>query len=220
MKTALQFAANTLASAPVATQSKLTVEEIAAIHLYSLEGVEFYKPLNAALLEHSRELVKVYFPFIRLLCTGLDKIPCYGAKSSGKTYLYRGMPATEEIILTYTPGKSFQWWNFLSTSKKRDVALKFAERDAHVKGAVGGVLFRIECDVGLPIAKYSKFPAEDEVLLKPGLTYRVTKVTDNKTQKGFFSKIFNKTSDSSTKIWVIDVQHDTNHKCFLQTLVS
>ena len=77
--------------------------------------------------------VKVYFPFIRLLCTGLDKIPCY-AKSSAyvcsgtvklawlspfsadvpphccsKTYLYRGMPATEEIILTYLPGKSFQW---------------------------------------------------------------------------------------------------------------
>merc|ERR1719198_687325 len=130
------------------------------------------------------------------------------------------MPATEEIILTYTPGKSFQWWNFLSTSKKRDVALKFAERDAHSNGAVGGVLFRIECDVGLPIAEYSKFPAEDEVLLKPGLTYRVTKVTDNKTtQKGFFAKMFNKTNHS-TKIWVIDVKHDTSHKCFLQTVVS
>lgn len=221
VKESLDFAAEYMAKGMNKLKNPLTVQEIAAIYIYSLEQVEFYRPLNAALLEHSRELVKVYFPFIRLMCTGIDKIPCY-SKASGKTYVYRGMAASDEILKMYHPGKIFQWWNFSSTSKARKIALRFAIKGAQTKGALGGVIFRIECDVGMSIKEFSKFPKEDEVLLKPGLTYRVMKVTDNKSEKSFFQKIFNKQAGDhcKEKIWVIDIKHDISHKCFLQTQVS
>lgn len=62
----------------------LTQDEIAAIHLYTQES-SFYKELNAILRERNRNTSKHLLSYLRLLVSGLNKLP------KEKVTLFRGV---------------------------------------------------------------------------------------------------------------------------------
>lgn len=89
----------------------------------------------------------------------------------GPSKVYRSVPnATLDIYDRAKASNSMvQWDAFSSTSASRDVANKF-------KGS-NGVLFVIRRDpnhaAAADISEYSQFPGEQEVLLLPGMRFRV-----------------------------------------------
>ena len=85
--------------------------------------------------------------------------------------LYRGVDKDLCVDGKYNPGDKFCWWGFVSTSTDLEVAKGFA---TNVNGEKG-TIFYIKCSVGLNVNEYSAFPTENEVLLRPGLTYEVVK---------------------------------------------
>ena len=103
----------------------------------------------------------------------------------GGTKLFRGQPefygddegAKARGDVPYKEGASVRWKDFKSASKKRAVAEEFAGKS--------GVVFEIEtpktgnfganfCTKAAKVGTISVYPNEDEILLPPGSTFKVT----------------------------------------------
>ncbi|CAF5159004.1 unnamed protein product, partial [Rotaria magnacalcarata] len=91
------------------TSKLLTADESGAIYLYTMPTV-FYKQLNQALREQNREALKPWFSFIRLIMSGLEKLP----DVSGET-IWRGI--SEGIGSSYFDNMTFTWWSFSSCTR-------------------------------------------------------------------------------------------------------
>ena len=174
---------------------------MAAIYFYSLEDIEFYRPLNSVLNAHDRKRATPFFPYIKLLTTALYKLPPYKTVG-GTTLLYRGMGMTSEIQACYIKHKRFTWWGFTSTSKSEKVGIKFATSGSKRPHTLGGVVFRIKCETGRLVKQYSKFQTEDEVLLEPGMTFVVENV-EQVSKQNYLQKLFG----FSKNLWRIDIKH-------------
>ncbi|CAF4117251.1 unnamed protein product, partial [Adineta steineri] len=82
----------------------LTPNERAAIYLYTMECM--YHQLNKALRNENRQQLVPYFSYLKLLLTGLWKLP------SKQCLVYRGVKAN--ISQQYPVGKKFAWWGLSS----------------------------------------------------------------------------------------------------------
>lgn len=137
----------------------MTVDEAAAIHLYTTNHL--YKKLNEALRSLDRAKVKAYFPYLRLLLAALDKLP------KSIKMLYRGVAL--DLSLQYPLGTEVTWWAVSSCTPELKVANSFS-------GGAKRTLFLIDASRGVGIRDLSQFKNEEEVVLAPGTTFSVAKV--------------------------------------------
>ena len=101
--------------------------------------------------------------------------------SADNSEVYRGMSRKKVDVAFYEQAKrdreQVQWNAFTSTSRSRDVALRFAKREGD-----GGVLFVIARDpthaAAADVSSESQFPDEKEVLLLPMQVFDVVDVRD------------------------------------------
>ena len=82
----------------------------------------------------------------------------------GKLYRGIGVRFNED---SYQTGQRVCWPAFSSASATREVAEEFVEGG-------DGTLFFLHCATARAISRYSQFPDEDEVLLRPNTTFTIT----------------------------------------------
>ncbi len=143
----------------------LTMDEIAAINLYTQEG-PFYKILNERLRNADRNKLKPFFPYLKLILKGLYKLPVVD------NTVYRGV---KRDLSEYFPvGKKAMWWSFSSTAG----TLGVLESDVFFGSNAGEkrTMFHIKIQHGVRIKEFSAMPDEDEILLLPGFRYKVESV--------------------------------------------
>ena len=136
--------------------STLKINESAAIYLYTAMG-EFYRKLNDALRSQNPFALKLWFPFLKLFLTALNKLP------SGSTTVWRGVGDT--IGNEFKDGAVHTWSSVNSCSSHVNVAGLFAGQK--------GTLFCIHTIRGKNINKYSANQNEEEVILLPETRLRV-----------------------------------------------
>ncbi|CAF3041249.1 unnamed protein product [Rotaria sp. Silwood2] len=139
----------------------LTVDEAAAIYLYTIEhkkadrNVSFQ--LNRILRSTERSELITWLPYLQLLLNTLKKLP----SMSGKIWRF----APGNLMDSYQT--DCVWSGFSSCTKSLSV----------VKGLLNKsdvyTIFQIECVNGKEIQNYSSRPDEDEVLLLPSTYLRV-----------------------------------------------
>lgn len=94
----------------------LSADEVASIHLYTQE-TGLYRTLNSALRSENREMLKPFFPYLRLLLSGLQKL-----RPLSET-VYRGVPG--DMSAKYTKGEEIIWWGLSSATATLDVVQNF-----------------------------------------------------------------------------------------------
>ncbi|CAF2079560.1 unnamed protein product [Rotaria magnacalcarata] len=139
------------------TSKLLTADESGAIYLYTMPTV-FYKQLNQALREQNREALKPWFSFIRLIMSGLEKLP----DVSGET-IWRGI--SEGIGSSYFDNMTFTWWSFSSCTRDLKVIEPFI--------GLSSTVFAIECKRAKDVSDFSAIKDEAEVILMPGTNCHV-----------------------------------------------
>ncbi len=144
----------------------LTSDESAAIILYSMEWPEeeqsLYHVLNSTLRAEKRSLLKPWFLYLKLVLTGLNKLPSL----EGRTF-YRGVKL--DLSDNYPPGKIIVWWGFSSCTSTIDLL----EREEFLGKTGTCTLFTIECKNAKDIRHHSMFADENEVLLMPATQLEV-----------------------------------------------
>ncbi|CAF2125841.1 unnamed protein product [Rotaria magnacalcarata] len=150
----------------------LTIDESAAIALYSLEWSprknSFYIILNNVLRHSERDaLLPPWFKFLKLLLIALSKLP-----STGRRAVYRGVKLN--LHEHYKRDTHIVWRGFSSCTTTADVL-----RAEEFFGKTGTrTLFAIECGTGREIRQHLFYPNEEEILLLPGRELRVVALLD------------------------------------------
>ncbi|CAM4768322.1 unnamed protein product [Rotaria magnacalcarata] len=150
----------------------LTIDESAAIALYSLEWSprknSFYIILNNVLRHSERDaLLPPWFKFLKLLLIALSKLP-----STGRRAVYRGVKLN--LREHYKRDTHIVWRGFSSCTTAVDVL-----RAEEFFGKTGTrTLFASECDTGREIRQHSFYPNEEEILLLPGRELQVVALLD------------------------------------------
>lgn len=163
-----------------------TIQEV-CLKLYT-EDSFLYHVINETLRDNNRSKFETLGPFCYLLYNYSGSSSNKQGKLPQKIVLYRGEPLTHEAIEEYKAamGKNvvWRWTQFVSTSKQQDVAETFGD---------GKSLYVIEMkkrsasDQGVCIASLSAFTAEDEVLLRPGIRFKIIKIEEeNNGQRHIF----------------------------------
>ena len=139
----------------------LTIDESAAIRLYTMEWEEpyrsLYSMLNHTLKQCTREELRPYFRFLKLLMTALVKLPCEPPLT-----VWRGV--TKNLSAQFPPGTPVTWWSFSSCT----TALTVLENNLYLGNTGERTLFSVEVINGRTIREHSYFVTEDEILLLPG----------------------------------------------------
>jgi hypothetical protein len=143
----------------------LTIDESAAIRLYTIEWEEphrsLYSSLNYTLKNADAEQLRPYFKYMKLFITALAKLPCVPPLT-----VWRGV--TKNLSEEFPPGTQVTWWSFSSCT----TALTVLENDMYLGNSGSRTLFSVEAINGRTIQDHSHFVTEDEILLLPG-TYMV-----------------------------------------------
>ncbi|CAF1662878.1 unnamed protein product, partial [Adineta ricciae] len=139
----------------------LTVDESAAIRLYTIEWQPPYKSLysmlNFTLKKGNRDEVRPYFKYMKLLLTALVKLSC-----APPSTVWRGV--TKDLSKDFPPGTLVTWWPFSSCT----IELRVLESNVYLGTTGNRTLFSVEAINGRIISAYSHFVTEDEILLLPG----------------------------------------------------
>ena len=149
------------------------------LYRYTAEGPRsIYKHVNNTLGrklqgEQPRKGSGLYFYTVKLVSA--VRLLYDGSADTSK--VYRGVSRKKVDVAFYEQakrdGEQVQWNAFTSTSRSREVALRFAE---------AGVLFVITRDpthaAAADVSSVSQFPAEQEVLLLPMQVFDVVDVHD------------------------------------------
>jgi hypothetical protein len=145
--------------------NNLTQDESAAIRLYTMEWEpmtdepdgSLYTHLNRTLRDSDRSGLRPWFRYLKLLLTGLAKIPI-----AHRQIVWRGVRKDDRSA--YEPGTRVTWWPFsLCTT-----SLNVLESDSYLGNTGTRTLFSIEALNGRTIRDHSRFKTEDEILLLPG----------------------------------------------------
>ncbi|CAF1433646.1 unnamed protein product, partial [Didymodactylos carnosus] len=146
----------------------LSIDEVAAIQLYTLEWNPshntVYYQLNDVLRSKEREqLISPWFLYLKLFLTALFKL------QSVQTTIWRGVRG--DLSEQYPGGKKVIWWGFSSCTESIEVLEidKFLGKDGD------RTLFSIQCLNGKSIKKYSSF-SENEMLLMPATYLEVISI--------------------------------------------
>lgn len=148
----------------------LSVDESAAIRLYTMEwttddGDSLYKALNNDLRQENRDDLKKWFPYLRLLMTGLCKLPPVSCDA------FRGVKL--DLSKNYEVDSTIIWWAFSSCSK-----IQSTLQSENFFGKSGPrTLFKIDCVSARDIKQHSEYPHEEEVLLVPARQFTVKSKT-------------------------------------------
>ena len=133
----------------------LNLDESAAIYLYTMPK-RFFSELNNALRNPERQLVRPWLPYLKLLISGLQKLP------DTKATVWRGV--NYDATSHFVDNAVYTWWGVTSCSKNINT----------VKELIGesGTLFTIETANGKDISKFSAISDEEEVVLLPATRVR------------------------------------------------
>ena len=150
-----------LSETPQQPPDGLTIEESAAIRLYTIEWEgnqrSLYSMLNHTLKKDDREKLRPYFKYMKLFLTALAKLPCVSAST-----IWRGV--AKDISAQFPPGTMVIWWGFSSCT----TALPVLENNMYLGSAGDRTLFSVEAINGRTVRAHSHFVTEDEILLLPG----------------------------------------------------
>ncbi|CAF1292469.1 unnamed protein product [Adineta steineri] len=139
----------------------LTHDESASIYIYTMEWGEqtLYRVLNKTLRNENRHLCKIWFPYLKLFDTALNKLPTV------KEVVWRGI--TADIGKNFTKNQRITWWSINSCSSSVNV----------IKGFLGNeknsTTLLIEALNGKKVSGYTKYESEDEIILRVGTEFRV-----------------------------------------------
>ena len=136
--------------------SPLTINESAAIYLYTMPG-SFYPKLNEALRNQNPYALKPWYPYLKLFLTALNKLP------SCSVTVWRGV--SEKIGNDFDEGSVHTWSSVISCSSHANVGGLFADQS--------GTLFCINAIRGKAITAYSAIKNEEELVLLPETRLRV-----------------------------------------------
>ena len=158
ISTYVQMALN---ETPEQPSDGLTIDESAAIRLYTIEWKKphrsLYSMLNHTLMKDDRELLRPYFKYLKLFLTALVKLPCVQPLT-----IWRGV--TKNLSAEFPPNTPVTWWAFSSCTTE----LTVLDNNMYL-GKIGDrTLFSVETINGRTIRDHSHFDTEDEVLLLPG----------------------------------------------------
>ena len=129
----------------------LTQDESAAIYLYTMQ-TPLFSNLNKVLRIENRDALKPWFAFLKLLISGLEKLP------SIKQTVWRGVQ--KDIVSVFDYDNVHTWWSITSCSLALNVVRPYLYED--------GTLFAIDVINGKDISEFSTFPDEKEVVIIPG----------------------------------------------------
>ena len=137
----------------------LTRDESAAIVLYTIEWdpdhPSLYVVLNHTLRLEDRSKLIPWFPYLKLILTGLFKLPSISCT------VWRGV--REDLSSKYKEGETITWWGFSSCT----TTLNNLQNNQYLGASGPRTLFAIDCVNGKDIKRHSYFAQEDEVLLLP-----------------------------------------------------
>ena len=154
----VQFAIN---HTPEVPSDGLTVDESAAIFLYTMEWQEshrsLYSMLNETLKTGTPEDLRPYFKYMKLFLTAVSKLPCAPAQT-----VWRGV--TIDLSVNYSAEAVETWWSFSSCTTTMNVL----DTSAYLGNRGPRTLFSIEAINGRVIRNHSHYKRENEVLLLPG----------------------------------------------------
>ncbi len=143
----------------------LTSDQSAAIMLYTMEWEPqnqcLYFALNADLRAADRKKLKPWFLYLKLILTGLSRLP------SIERTVYRGVKL--DLSSNHHEGDEFFWWGFSSCTKTINVL----KSDQYLGDSGIRTLFHIECTNGKDIRRHSYYEHEDEILLLPATYFKV-----------------------------------------------
>ena len=139
----------------------LTIDESAAIRLYTIEWESphrsLYSILNLTLKKDDREHLRPYFKYLKLFLTALAKLPCVSQST-----VWRGV--TKDLSAEFQPSTTVTWWAFSSCT----TALPVLESEMYLGNTGSRTLFSVEAINARTIRAHSCFDTESEVLLLPG----------------------------------------------------
>ena len=139
----------------------LTIDESAAIRLYTMEWTKgqrsLYSMLNYTLKYDTRNNLRPYFKYLKLFLTALAKLPCVPQAT-----IWRGV--TIDLRAQFSPGTSVIWWAFSSCT----TSLPVLENNMYLGTMGNRTLFSVDAINGRTIGAHSHFDTEDEILLLPG----------------------------------------------------
>ncbi|CAF1672958.1 unnamed protein product, partial [Adineta ricciae] len=139
----------------------LTREESASLYIYTMEWDEtsLYRVLNRALRDANREIVKVWFPYLKLLDSALEKLP------TTKEVVWRGVSL--DIGKNFVKNQVLTWWTVNSCSSSVNVIKKFFGNETNY------TLFMIQALNGKNVSGYTAYEDENEIILPIGSHFRV-----------------------------------------------
>ncbi|CAF1370341.1 unnamed protein product [Adineta steineri] len=147
-------------------KDKLTQDESASIHLYTMEWAKhdnsLYKKLNQTLRLVDRSKLTPWFKYLKLFLTAFFKLP-----PSKDTSVWRGV--REDLSALYPKGREFAWWAFTSCS----TSIEVLESPNYLGKSGSRTMFSIQTNSGKLIRAHSYFDNEDEILLPPGIYLKV-----------------------------------------------
>ncbi|CAF2965407.1 unnamed protein product, partial [Rotaria sp. Silwood2] len=133
----------------------LSIDECASIRLYTMEWTtkeqSLYFIMNDKLRSEDRSILKDWFLYLKLILTGLMKIP------SSRQNLFRGVNLN--LSAKYQQGVPIIWWAFSSCTDSMEVVKHFCGKTGE------RTIFEINCYSGKDVRKYSDYIKENEVLL-------------------------------------------------------
>jgi hypothetical protein len=139
----------------------LSKDQSAAVYIYTMEwgNTTLSHVLNNALRSDNRQALKIWFPYLKLFDTALDKLPTV------KEAVWRGIPL--DIGKNFLKNKLVTWWSVNSCSSSANVIKNYLEKDKKL------TLFLIEAINGKKISGYTEYEDEDEIILRIGTQFRV-----------------------------------------------
>ncbi|CAF1537667.1 unnamed protein product [Rotaria sp. Silwood1] len=144
----------------------LTVDESAAIRLYTIEWEKphrsLYSMLNHTLKGAPREELRPYFKYLKLFLTALVKLPCVPPQT-----VWRGV--AKDLSSEFPPGTFVTWWAFSSCTH----SLPVLENNRYLGSEGKRTLFSVEVINGRTVQAHSYYVTEDEILLLPGTCMEV-----------------------------------------------
>ena len=157
----LFYAQLALSETPEQPPDGLTIDESAAIRLYTIEWNEnqrsLYSMLNHTLKNDDRHKLRPYFKYMKLFLTALVKLPCVPQLT-----VWRGV--TIDMSTQFSPGTMVIWWAFSSCT----TSLPVLENNMYLGNTGERTLFSVEAINGRTVRAHSHFVTEDEILLLPG----------------------------------------------------
>ncbi|CAF1371020.1 unnamed protein product [Adineta steineri] len=143
------------------SEDGLTRDESAAVYIYTMEWgkTSLYRLLNKALRDDNRQNIIIWFPYLKLFDTALDKLPTV------KDSVWRGISL--DIGKNFTKDQLLTWWTVNSCSSSVNVIKNFLGNNK------SSTLFLIQTINGKKISGYTAYEGEDEVILKIGTQFRV-----------------------------------------------